>query len=92
MCLENTHNLCYGATIDNHYINEVKNILNENQIKLHIDGARIFNASVSLQIPIKTLVKDQHKISDASSAQCSGYWSHNVPQVKFIGKIKNATI
>ncbi len=63
MCLENTHNLCYGATIDNHYINEVKNILNENQIKLHIDGARIFNASVSLQIPIKTLVKDADSVS-----------------------------
>ena len=53
LCLENTHNLCFGAPLKNSYTESVKNILNKNKIKLHIDGARIFNASIALKTSLK---------------------------------------
>ena len=57
VCLENTHNLCYGAPINNDYVKNVKSILNNTRIKLHIDGARIFNASIALNENVKNLAK-----------------------------------
>ena len=63
LCLENTHNLCFGAPLKNSYTKSVKKVLNENEIKLHIDGARIFNASISLKISLKELGKYANSIS-----------------------------
>ena len=63
MCLENTHNLCYGAPINSSYIKSVKTMLNNFNIKLHIDGARIFNASVALKMPVNELCVDSDSIT-----------------------------
>ena len=56
ICLENTHNMCFGAPISIEYTQSVADIAHENNIKLHIDGARIFNATVALDTDIKELV------------------------------------
>ena len=64
LCLENTHNFCYGSPINIDYFNHVKQIINKHNIKLHLDGARIFNASVALGIPVSELTKN------ADSATC----------------------
>ena len=63
LCLENTHNLCFGAPIKNDYTASVKNILDKNNIKLHIDGARIFNASIALKASLKELAKHADSLS-----------------------------
>ena len=63
MCLENTHNLCYGAPINKDYISDVKCLLKKNNIKLHIDGARIFNAAVALNTNVKQLSQDSDSIT-----------------------------
>jgi len=63
MCLENTHNLCYGAPLNDNYISGVKSILKKNNINLHIDGARIFNASVALNTSVKKLAQDAESIT-----------------------------
>ena len=54
--LENTHNLCNGYPLDPQYVQDVVGIAHSNEIKVHIDGARIFNAAVSLGINVKKLV------------------------------------
>tara|TARA_B100000029_G_scaffold466714_1_gene502445 strand:+ start:473 stop:1510 length:1038 start_codon:yes stop_codon:yes gene_type:complete len=54
--LENTHNKCFGAPIPREYIQEVINIAHENDLKTHIDGARIFNATAALDIELSDLV------------------------------------
>ena len=54
--LENTHNLCNGSPLSPHYINTVSDIAHNNDMKIHIDGARIFNAAVSLGIDVSELV------------------------------------
>lgn len=63
LCLENTHNRCYGAAINNEYFADVKKAIKEHGIKLHIDGARIFNASVALNVNLDVLTQDADSIS-----------------------------
>jgi len=55
--LENTQNYCGGLPLSREYTNEVADILNPKSIRLHIDGARIFNASVALEIEPSVLVE-----------------------------------
>ena len=57
ICLENTHNRCYGFPLTIDYLNAVRTIANENELKLHVDGARLFNASVALGVPVNELCK-----------------------------------
>ncbi len=55
--LENTQNHCGGIPLSREYTNMVADILNPRNIRLHIDGARIFNASVALGIEPSALVE-----------------------------------
>ena len=63
ICLENTHNVCGGAPISVKYTKEVANLARAHNIKLHIDGARIFNAAVAQGVEVQELVKDADSIS-----------------------------
>jgi len=58
ICLENTHNRCFGAAIKPNYMKEVANIAKQNKCNIHLDGARIFNAAVALDLDVKELTKD----------------------------------
>ena len=55
ICLENTHNRCGGAVLSEEDLAAVLDLADENQIPVHIDGARIFNAAVSLGVPAARL-------------------------------------
>jgi len=61
--LENTHNRCGGSPLDGEYIHSVAEIAREHELKLHIDGARIFNAAVALDVPASELVKDADSVT-----------------------------
>lgn len=50
ICLENSHNMCGGAVLDLEDISAVRAIAVEAGAKLHMDGARIFNAAVALRV------------------------------------------
>ena len=63
LCLENTHNYCYGSPIDKNYFKEVHKLLKTQKIKLHIDGARIFNASIALKTSVADLTRSADSIS-----------------------------
>jgi len=63
VCLENTHNLCYGSPIKSQYFQDVKQAIKPFNIKIHIDGARIFNASVALGESVKTLAETADSIT-----------------------------
>ena len=63
LCLENTHNYCYGSPIDKNYFKEVYKLLKTQKIKLHIDGARIFNASIALKTSVADLTSSADSIS-----------------------------
>lgn len=55
--LENTHNRCGGTALTVEYTREVGRIAQDNQLKFHLDGARIFNAATALQVDPAVLVE-----------------------------------
>ena len=54
--LENTHNRCGGVPLSVEYTHGVAKIAQEQNIRLHLDGARIFNAAAALGVDAKDLV------------------------------------
>jgi threonine aldolase len=57
ICLENTHNRHGGTIISLDYIKNVYGIAKQNNISMHLDGARLWNASIVTKIPIYEYAK-----------------------------------
>ena len=55
--LENTHSGSGGMVLSPEYTASVSAISNENGLKLHLDGARIFNAAAALGVPASDLAE-----------------------------------
>jgi threonine aldolase len=55
ICLENTHNRCGGSVISPEYCARVADLARSRGIAVHLDGARLFNASVALRVPLAEL-------------------------------------
>ena len=55
VCLENTHNRCGGAPLSQEYTRAVSDLAHQHALKLHLDGARIFNAAAAQGIPARNL-------------------------------------
>jgi threonine aldolase len=51
--IENTHNRAGGAVFPLDKIKEIKELVDKYNLKFHLDGARIWNASVAAKIPVK---------------------------------------
>ena len=62
ICLENTQNICGGVPLSVAYTSEVGELARENNLALHIDGARIFNAAVAQNVSVKDLVAPAHSV------------------------------
>ncbi|HSL28887.1 MAG TPA: low-specificity L-threonine aldolase [Anaerolineales bacterium] len=57
ICLENTQNICGGVPLTPEYTREVAGLAHANNLSLHIDGARIFNAAVAQSVSARQLVE-----------------------------------
>jgi len=53
ICLENTHNNWGGAVVPLETFQGIRKIADEYGLKVHLDGARIFNASMASGVPVK---------------------------------------
>jgi threonine aldolase len=54
LCLENTHS---GKVLPLDYLKEARKITDTKGLKLHLDGARLFNAAVKLKIDVKDITR-----------------------------------
>ena len=63
ICLENTHNRCFGMPLETNYVNEVVDIAKNNDMYVHVDGARIFNAAVATGSTVADLTKNVDSVS-----------------------------
>lgn len=61
--IENTHNLAGGTCWSINEINEVCTFANEHSLKVHIDGARIFNAQTATGVPVKKMAEKSDSIT-----------------------------
>src|SRR5215211_8136165 len=57
ICLENTQNICGGVPLTPDYTRQVGELARRNNLSLHIDGARIFNAAAAQNVAIRELVE-----------------------------------
>tara|TARA_B100001750_G_scaffold83737_1_gene66268 strand:- start:110 stop:1195 length:1086 start_codon:yes stop_codon:yes gene_type:complete len=53
ICLENTHNRSGGRVVPVDLHEELCKVAREADLSIHLDGARIFNASLAAKVPVK---------------------------------------
>ena len=63
ICLENTHNRCGGTILTTDYTDEVCSLAHRRGLKVHLDGARIFNAAVALDMPACALAQSVDSVT-----------------------------
>jgi threonine aldolase len=57
ICIENSHNNCGGTVITAAQTNAIGEFAHERGLRVHLDGARIFNAAAALGVDAKTLTQ-----------------------------------
>ena len=57
ICLENTHNFCQGSPLKPEYMDKVALLAADHGLKIHLDGARLFNAAVALNLKVEDLTR-----------------------------------
>jgi len=63
ICLENTHNRCYGSALTPQYMESAAKLAGEQGLRVHLDGARVFNAAVALGVDVKELTRYADSVS-----------------------------
>jgi threonine aldolase len=63
ICLENTHGRSGGMTLPLSFIKDVRSVSISRKIPLHLDGARIWNASVASGISVKEYAAEFDSVS-----------------------------
>ncbi|MCH7663988.1 MAG: aminotransferase class I/II-fold pyridoxal phosphate-dependent enzyme, partial [Chloroflexi bacterium] len=87
IALENTHNRRGGAALSLEYMQEVGALAKEHGLKVHLDGARLFNASVSLGISAKELTAPVDTVTFClSKALCAPVGSMLCGSSEFIAR------
>jgi threonine aldolase len=57
ICLENTHNYCHGSPLKPEYMDSVAVLAAQYGLKVHLDGARLFNAAVAQDLEVEALTR-----------------------------------
>ena len=57
VCVENSHNFMGGRAVCPEYMDSLAKLIRGQGIKLHVDGARLFNAATALGLPPSKLVE-----------------------------------
>ncbi len=61
--VENTHNRCGGRALRPTYMDAVGELVHRHGLRLHVDGARLWNAAVALDVPPSRLVQAADSVS-----------------------------
>ena len=57
ICLENTHNRCGGVALATEYMQSVHQFAQERELRVHLDGARLFNAAVASGVEAREIAQ-----------------------------------
>ena len=89
ICLENTHNRAGGTIIPMDVMAEYGRIAQKHGLKTHIDGARIFNASVALGVPVAEIAQHVDSVNFClSKGLCSPVGSVLTGSKEFIERAR----
>lgn len=91
ICLENTHNNCFGVSLTAEYTAQVVALAHQHGLKVHIDGARIFNAAAALEVDVRELVRGVDSITFClSKGLCAPVGSVLCGSAAFIAEARRA--
>jgi threonine aldolase len=94
ICLENTHNNWGGAVIPLDNFRAIRKIADENGIRVHLDGARIFNASVASGVPVREFARQvdsvQFCLSKGLSAPVGSMLAASRERIDFGRRLRKA--
>jgi len=63
IALENTHNRCGGTVQSVEYTRQVAEFAHSRGLKVHLDGARVFNAAAALGVPARDLTREVDSVT-----------------------------
>ncbi|MCS7222605.1 MAG: low-specificity L-threonine aldolase [Anaerolineae bacterium] len=63
IALENTHNRCFGSPLSVEYMRAVGALARRYGLRVHVDGARLFNAAIALGVEARELVADADSVT-----------------------------
>ena len=63
LCIENTHNRCGGTVLNVEQVGTLSALAHAHRMKVHMDGARVFNAAVALDLPVSELVRSVDSVT-----------------------------
>jgi threonine aldolase len=91
ICLENTHNRCGGTVQTPEYTHQITEFAHSRRLKVHLDGARLFNAAAALGIPARKLTEPVDSVTFClSKGLCAPVGSVLCGETEFIRKAKRA--
>ncbi len=89
ICIENTQGSTSGAPLPASYVRQVAEIAHEGGMKLHIDGARIFNAAAYYGTSVQELTADADSVTFCfSKGLCAPVGSMIVGSSEFITRAR----
>lgn len=62
LCLENTHNRAGGTVSTAAEMKALADVAHSHGIKTHLDGARLFNAAIALNVPVSDLCAEMDSV------------------------------
>jgi threonine aldolase len=94
ICLENTHNNWGGAVVPLANFKAMRRIADEHGLKVHLDGARIFNAAVASGVPVRAFADEvdsiQFCLSKGLSAPVGSMLAGPKERVEFGRRLRKA--
>jgi threonine aldolase len=91
ICLENTHNVCNGSPLTTAYTADVAEIARAHGLRVHVDGARLFNAAAALDVEVADLVRDVDSVTFClSKGLCAPVGSVLCGDAAFIAEARRA--
>ncbi|NDJ55215.1 MAG: low-specificity L-threonine aldolase [Chloroflexi bacterium] len=89
VALENTQGSIGGIPISAEYTQALRDLCDRHGLKLHLDGARLFNAAAALEVDVKTLVAPVDSVSFClSKGLCAPIGSIIAGSAEFIGRAR----
>jgi threonine aldolase len=91
VCLENTHNVCDGTPLTAEYTGQAVKLAHSRGLKVHLDGARVFNAAAALEVDARELVRDVDSVMFClSKGLCAPVGSLVCGRADFIAEARRA--
>jgi threonine aldolase len=63
ICIESSHNMCSGSALPFSFIEDISKVCSRHDIKLHMDGARVFNSATALKTDVGAYTKSVDSVT-----------------------------